>query len=152
MKLFRKIPYWQFIAIPLLLIFSGVFSNQLVLVANWGKFPVMVNQRQVELMQDDFDKPKMDSIFFDSSIHFTKTKQSKLKRPKYPVKDTEFLDDIHSIMGHNSNLKGLADWINLGDAIYSPGDLLLELGEWLFAFTPLMWLVLILCKLVSLNS
>jgi hypothetical protein len=41
---------------------------------------------------------------------------------------TEF-DDRHTFMTAATHLKFLCDWINLGDGIASPGDVLLWLGQ-----------------------
>jgi len=67
---------------------------------------------------------------------------------KSGMADGQFLDKVHSIMGHNSRLKFLADYLNLGDAIYSPGDMAILLGQWLFPITSCMWLGLALRRLI----
>jgi hypothetical protein len=128
-----KIPYWKIIAIPLLLIFSGAASNQAVLVANWGKFPVMVNHRVEQ-------KLKARNAVPDFSIFRTAVPQNKKA-------DTDLMiDDIHCVMTPQSRLKVLADWINLQTDIMSPGDLLIMLGEFLWQFALIAWIVLVIKK------
>lgn len=149
MKLFsyvKKVPYWYLLAIPLLLVISGAASNQCVIVANWGKFPVMMNERVAAQAQKNACIP--DDIFgnirsfsiFDTSVSADDISES--------CEPSQFLDDTHSIMGRNSHLKILADVINLGDSICSIGDLLIWLGTWLLRFTPIMWLTLMLRKVM----
>ena len=46
--------------------------------------------------------------------------------------------DIHTCMIAGSHLNFLADWINLHDGIYSPGDLLLTIADAIQ--TPCFWL------------
>lgn len=132
MKFLRRFPYWYLIAIPILLICSGVASNQVVLVANHGKFPVMANAA----MLDTFCSPKQIDPEELEDIP-----------PSSCVKGGEMLDEVHSIMGPNSHLKALSDIFPLGKAIYSVGDGLLYLGFWLFSYTPYMWLALTIRKL-----
>ena len=62
------------------------------------------------------------------------------------------MDDVHSVMGHNSRLKFLADYINLQTAIYSPGDGLIELGEWAWGFAPMLWIFLAARRLYELRG
>lgn len=136
----RKIYGWV-IAIPLLLILFGAASNQLVLVVNWGKFPVMLNSAQSAKLQKskaDYKKP------FRASN--TSVSVSTVRRADDP---DGMIDDVHCVMSHSNNLKFLADWINLGDGIYSPGDLLLMLGSTLQVFAPVLWVVLVVRKLWS---
>jgi hypothetical protein len=59
----------------------------------------------------------------------------------------EMIDRTHSVMGPNSHLKILADILPLGHSIYSIGDGLLYFGEWLFSFSPFMWIALTVRKL-----
>lgn len=133
-----KVGLIKWLAIPVLLFVAGVLSNQVVLVANWGKFPVMVNHRQLQTILRNQAEANSDE---ESRLGFIVPKES----PKFDVLDTEvnpkdiqvdsdgMIDDVHCVMGHNSRLKFLADWINLGN-IWSPGDMLIELGELMALF------------------
>lgn len=130
MKFLRRFPYWYLIAIPLLMFSMGVASNQLVLVANHGKFPVMINEvTQEEMCTADVDIDP-DSIPSNACD-----------------KGGQFLDGTHSIMGPNSHLKILSDIFPLGGAVFSIGDAFIFLGEWLLSFTPAMWLALTIRKM-----
>jgi hypothetical protein len=119
-KLLKRIPYWQLIALPILAMFLGAASNQVVLIANDGRFPVQLNAASVERYSDN-----------------SKT-----------VNSIVYLDHIHTVMRPEDHLKLMADVINIGP-IESIGDLFLDLGFWSFQFTPLMWLTLALRNLIG---
>lgn len=85
--------------------------NQAVIVANGGKFPVMVNERSAKYF--GFEADGMSDI-------------------------------IHCRMTGETKLNFLADYINLRTAILSPGDLLLELADWLSKASGAVWGVLVL--------
>jgi hypothetical protein len=132
MKFLRKFPYWYLLAIPVLLFSLGVLSNQAVLVANHGKFPVMMNA----VMMDEFCSLKQIDPEEIADIPAA-----------FCGKGGDMIDKTHSVMGPKSRLKILADIFPLGKAIYSIGDGLLFLGGWLLTFTPFMWLALTVRKL-----
>lgn len=136
-----KIPYWQIIAIPFLLIAAGTSSNQAVLIANHGKFPVMVNPVQ----QKEFQQKEQEDIQIGPF---------RVEMPKSPaVTDSEYLgDDVHTVMGNNSRLKILADIINTHDGVMSVGDVFIMAGTWLWGFAPIVWLTLVLKKVWELTS
>lgn len=164
MKLPRvKVPYWQIIAIPLLLWFLGAGMNQMVLIANWGKFPVMFNDYQVTLIKSAQRKacepapPKQDELPFwlrqgaptpKSSTTFSMFDTSVATSPVCEAinQNGQFTDNVHTIMGHNSHLKFLADIFDMGPMIFSFGDFLIMLGEYLGEMAGLAWLVLIIRK------
>jgi len=133
MKFLRRLPYWQLLAVPVMLWMLGAGSNQLVLIANHGKFPVMVNDVQIARMcpdaKDIDEKYKGIACTSDG-------------------KGGQYLDPVHTVMGANSHLKFLADIFDLG-SIYSIGDFMLMLGEWLWSFTPYMWIALVIRKLYT---
>jgi hypothetical protein len=130
MKFLRRFPYWYLLVIPVLLFGLGIASNQAVLVANHGKFPVAMNAAWMDKMctlPEDVDPADVPA----SSC----------------ANGGEMIDMTHSVMGPNSHLKMLSDIFPLGHAIYSVGDGLLSLGDWLLSFTPIMWLALTIRKL-----
>jgi len=134
MKILQKLPYWYLLVVPILLFCLGVASNQAVLIANHGKFPVMLNAIQYErhcslqgLEPDDIALMPADAC----------------------AKGGQMIDPAHSVMGPNSNLKLLSDIFPIGRNIYSLGDGLLYLGDWLLSFTPYMWLALVIRKLYA---
>jgi hypothetical protein len=56
-------------------------------------------------------------------------------------------DIVHSCMTPQSRLKILSDWIQLGRTMTSPGDLLIELHDDLFAPCLWAWVALMLNRL-----
>jgi hypothetical protein len=131
MKYLRRFPYWYLLAIPVLLVCLGMASNQAVFLANAGKFPVRMNPTWMDLKCSTKGMDPADVDALPSS---------------WCGKGGQMLDQRHSIMGPNSNLKFLADIFNFG-GMYSIGDGFIALGEWLLTFTPFMWLALVIRKL-----
>ncbi len=136
MKVLRKFPYWYLIVVPILLICLGVMSNQAVLVANHGKFPVMLNPSWMArvcapISPDDEDYDLVPAVSCR--------------------KGGEMIDKTHSVMEPNSHLKALSDIFPLG-SIYSIGDAFIELGLWLYSSTPFMWLALTIRKVYVVES
>ena len=146
-KTLKKIPYWYLIAIPLLAIGIGAASNQAVLIANGGKFPVQVNaEEQAKLCV----APKADADYALPSAH-----RQEPAEPSAPDMNTcanggEYLDEVHTIMNSQSHLKAFADIFNLGAATYSIGDFLLILGEWMWGWSCIAWCVLVIRKFVEM--
>jgi len=66
--------------------------------------------------------------------------------PEVKKEDDGMLDDVHCVMTSKTHLNFLADVFDLKEAIYSVGDFLLMLGEWLWSFVPIVWVTLILKK------
>ena len=131
MKYLRRFPYWYLLVIPVLLFCLGAASNQAVLIANHGKFPVMMNASWMDMK---------------CSTQGMDPEEIAAAPSGWCGKGGEMLDRTHSIMGPNSHLKALADIFPLGNT-YSIGDGLIYLGEWLQTFCPFMWLGLALRKL-----
>lgn len=132
-----KIPYWQALALPVLLMAIGGISNQAVLIANGGKFPVMVNEKQKVEHQSSTTIDKGDL---------------KIVIPVAEKTESQFLgDDVHSVMGKNSHLKPLADIFNIGEGVASIGDFFVMAGVWLWGFAPIVWLTLIFRKAFGLD-
>lgn len=128
------------IAIPILLILIGAGLNQLVLVANGGKFPVLLSEREqitwrVAAAEAKCVK-KVHLGLFDEE-------QPICRAPDF---NDQFLDDIHSVMGKNSRLKFLADWIKLGREIDSPGDLMIQFGTFLWPLTWPVWIAFLFLR------
>ena len=134
----RKTSLW-IIGIPLLLLFTGIASNQAVLYANHDRFPVMVSEaklfeyqhRLVKVVDGDGDE--------DADPDEAQVKLEELQHG--------FLDEVHCVMDSTTHLNFLADWIDLHDGTYSPGDVLQDLGEYLLGFSPLVWGVVVIGKL-----
>jgi hypothetical protein len=144
-----RLPYWYILAVPALLFVSGVASNQAVLVANWGKFPAMLNQTEIAHMRQNQADEASDAQISAYVRHPVKMTNTTLDLKKATFDADGMIDDVHCIMSHSNHLKFLADWINLGSAIASPGDLLLLTGAWLWGFAPLIWGTLAVRKLIA---
>jgi len=125
----RKIPYWYLIAVPVLLIGLGAASNQAVLITNHGKFPVLINEAQAEKYCP---------------------RDPDITGAAYCGNGGEFIDGEHTVMNQHSRLKFLSDIFNMKHSIMSIGDFLLVLGEWIWDWSRLAWLVLVVRKLASL--
>ena len=108
------------LAIPVLFTFLGAASNQVVLIANHDTFPVMVNAKKLQEMTEPSEQK---AINFNKPI------------PAFETGDTVMLDDVHCAMTSKTHLNALADIFDMKDAIYSIGDFMLMLGEWLGSFT-----------------
>ena len=136
-KFLRKTSLYL-LAIPVLSIGIGAASNQLVLFANNDKFPVMWNDYQIaqyDLMLHKIaagkDKDAAEQAGFDIVA----------------LEEDGFIDDTHCVMTPDTHLNLLADIFDMKDAIYSIGDFLLMLGEWLMAFAPFVFLFDVVRKL-----
>jgi hypothetical protein len=149
-KFIKKVPYWYLIAIPLLLTFMGAASNQAVLIANGDKFPVMANEEKLQ----KFCQPQEAGNSFAAAIAKAlgipeKSTQMAEPDPFTCAAGGEFLDDVHVIMTSKSHLKPLADVFDMHDGIYSIGDFSLIFGEWMWGWSPLAWLALVIRKLIE---
>ena len=123
------------LAIPILFTFLGAASNQLVLLSNHDTFPVMVNDKKLVEMTTP-PEPVQPVQAFRSTVSLQD--------------DAIMLDDTHCVMSRDTHLNLLADIFDMKDAIYSIGDFLLMLGEWLMAFAPFVFLFDVVKKLKAL--
>jgi hypothetical protein len=131
-KFLRKTSLYL-LAVPMLFIFLGAVSNQVVLIANHDTFPVMVNDKKLTEMSEP--KTSQENQSFNSIVT--------LKN------DVVMIDDVHCVMTSHTHLNMLADIFDMKDAIYSIGDFLLELGEWLSSFSIFVFLFDVVRKLNS---
>lgn len=92
----------------------GAASNQLVLIANHDRFPVLVSAWKVDHMD-------------------TQTASD----------GTVMIDPVHCVMSKTTHLNLMADIFDLHDGIYSIGDFFVMFGEWLQAFCPFVWVALV---------
>lgn len=116
--------------------FVGAASNQLVLVANHDRFPVMVNARKLR----EFEKRDRES----STVQAIASLRGIAPPVPSPNDDDGMIDDTHCVMTKDTRLNFLADWIDLHPAIYSPGDLLMDFGDFLGNYSFIFWLALVL--------
>lgn len=101
------------IAIPILFMFLGAASNQIVLLANHDTFPVHVSQARIEDFTND------DAVNLPDG--------------------TVMLDKEHCLMTSKTHLNFLADVIDLKDRYVSIGDIGIEFGGYLWTFAPFIW-------------
>ena len=126
---------WILLA-PYIVTGLGAASNQAVLIANHDKFPVMVNAVKLD---EYTGEPKIDIVTV-----LTGTPSVETEKPK-PT-DATYIDDVHIVMTSDTHLNALADIFDFHSAIYSIGDGLLMLGEWLSGFCPMVFLALVFKK------
>ena len=109
--------------LPYGLYYTGATLNQVVIVANHGEFPVMINPVKLhDFIGDDDDTLAQ-------------------------VQATGMIDDVHCIMTSKTHLNYLSDIFELRhDGIYSVGDFMLMAGESLEFPTFFAWLALIIYK------
>lgn len=136
MKRILSFAYLWILAIPIFFIFTGAASNQLVIAANHDKFPVMLNERKLR----EREKRNEDREEVIQKI----ASMIGIDVPKAVEPDDSMLDDVHCVMTKDTHLNFLADWIDLQEAIYSPGDLLMEFGDYIWPFAFPAWFALIL--------
>lgn len=142
MKKLLTFAYLWILALPLFLGFAGAASNQLVLAANHDKFPVMVNARKLREFEQAQEQPvrAIEHLFG-------------VDDPPQAQNDPDgMLDDVHCVMTKDTHLNFLADWIDLKDATYSPGDLLLEAGDYTGQYSFWVWFALILAEIKRKNA
>lgn len=113
-------------AVPIAALGIGASMNQAVFIANSGKFPVMINDKQLDSLNSD-----------DDLIHFLLTH----KHSQKPREDG-MIDLFHCRMTDKTHLNWLGDYINLHTVILSPGDLLIQLGVWLATYSSAIWITL----------
>jgi hypothetical protein len=147
----RRVPHLWLLWVPLLMFVAGVFSNQVVLIANHDKFPVMINSQKLKQYTD---RPCRESLlpFKYGVVLNSKISLADISCVEHKDLGADaMIDDVHTVMGGNSRMKALADIWDLNDAIYSVGDFLLMLGGWLLNFTPIVWATLIIRRAMGLE-
>jgi hypothetical protein len=110
--------------LPLAIGYLGAASNQVVLWANHDKFPVRLNAYKTAVFHAEIASADLPSEI------------------KTAILSDDLIDPVHCVMSDSTHLNLLADWIDLHTAIYSPGDLLIESGDWAWDYTPMLWGIL----------
>lgn len=118
--------------------YTGAASNQLVIVANNGKFPVQTNPTYLAKHRLEVDREIAEAQAAGDG-GAVQAIQS--------VDAQGMLDSVHCVMTKNTHFNLLADIFDLHSGIYSIGDFMLMLGEWLGTFCPYVWGALALMKL-----
>jgi hypothetical protein len=126
----------------------GAASNQLVLIANHDKFPVMENSAFAKRLQleEAVEVAKLEILLENAK---TDTLAIELQSKIYAIKikeDSGMLDGTHCIMTPATHLNFLADIFDFG-SIYSIGDFLIIIGTWIMGWTPFVWGALVIKKL-----
>ena len=121
MNFLRKTALW-ILLLPVAIYGVGAASNQLVLIANHDTFPVLINQHKIDARNAEIADAIADGA----------------KGIPAPVGPDGMIDDVHCVMTNHTHLNALADVFDIG-GIYSIGDFLLYLGQWLGAFCPFIW-------------
>jgi hypothetical protein len=124
MRKFLLTTYLYILLAPAALLGVGAASNQVVLWENQGKFPVLVNDKLADHQRDD-----------GTTV----------------VGPDGFIDMEHVRMSSATHLNFLADIVNLGGDIYSVGDGLIYLGEWLGGFAMPLYVFTVTLKLRRLS-
>jgi len=117
-KFLRKTALYVF-AIPVLVMYLGMASNQLVIRANHGTFPVQMNEERFkEWVSPDPDEVSEPNVLSDGTV---------------------MIDEVHCLMTEKTHLNFLADIFDLHDRILSVGDLLIDLGFFGNNVAPYIW-------------
>jgi hypothetical protein len=140
-KFLRKTSLYL-LAIPVLLYSLGFVSNQVVLLANHDRFPVMWS---------DYKVAEYDRMLHEKALSKDKEVAEQAKFDIYALESEGFIDDVHCVMTSDTHLNALADIVDLGST-YSIGDGLLYLGEWLFGFVLFLFVFDVVRKLRKLSS
>ena len=147
LKILRSSFLWVLLA-PFAVQGIGAASNQAVLIANHDQFPVMVNPVKLEELRPLKHGDEEDTVA-DIVAALTGTKKPAAKKPSALViiaDDAGMLDEVHCIMTDQTHLNFLADVFDMHDGIYSIGDFVLMLGEWMYGFCPLVFVALVFKK------
>lgn len=110
----------------------GIISNQAVLNANNDTFPVRINPVKLYDWSDEGAK-----------MHILPP------TPQTPKGVVFINDNMHIVMNDTTHLNWLADIFDFHTHIYSIGDFLLDLGNWLDGFAAYVWVGAVLRKLFA---
>lgn len=118
---FLRVTALWVLLLPTAVSFTGAASNQLVLWANNDTFPVKVNL------------VKLDKFTGGHTITLPD--------------GTVMMDETHCLMSSKTHLNLLADNWDFHETIESVGDMLIDLGAWLWTFCPFVWVAAVVGKL-----
>ena len=127
----RKTALW-IVLIPWAIFGVGFASNQLVLIANHDTFPVEANTIKERI------------LVAKATVKYQDMAQELSMDPDLPA---GMIDDTHCLMTSKTHLNFLADVFDRGNGIYSIGDFLLSLSEWLGAFSLAIWVFEVIRRL-----
>jgi hypothetical protein len=130
-KFLRQTALWILLT-PIAITWGGAGLNQLVLNANHDTFPVEINTLK-------------EKVFVAKA-----TAEWKDMAAEYGIDGTlpaGMIDDVHCVMTSKTHLNFLADVFDFKDGIYSVGDGLIYLGEWLGQFSLIVWGTVVISRL-----
>ena len=140
MKKLLTFAHLWILVLPWFLSFTGALSNQLVLAANHDRFPVLLNEHKLR----DFENAESER----NEIRDIRS----LLGDSVQQLDDGMLDDVHCVMTDQTHLNFLADWIDLHTETCSPGDLLLNIGDYLGTYSFWVWFALVLSDIQRKNA
>jgi len=141
MNFLRKTALWIPL-LPVAIFGAGAASNQVVLIANHDKFPVIensANTQRIELAQYQEYQEDVAVVNDPAATPADKQEAAKEAETIQIMHDAGMLDSVHCLMTKQTHLNALADIFDFKDATYSIGDGLLYLGEWLRYSCWLLW-------------
>jgi len=139
---FIKKTYLYLLALPLLFTALGTVSNQVVFWANEDKFPVKLNDYKLARHELALEQELAAADTPEEAVH--------AQFDLAAFRAEGFIDERHVIMTEKTHFNWLADiWDFKDEGSFSIGDLSLDLGSWLWIFTPAMWAGLITRKAYS---
>jgi hypothetical protein len=160
MKLLRSTALW-ILLLPGVLFFTGAASNQAVLIANNGKFPVQCNEatynhilfvKKVRVFKATVKEAKAEKKGKEEDVIEASIEQAAAEQELEMFEKYGIMDDAHTVMTSKTHLNFLADEFDLQDAVYSIGDGLLSLGEYLWEYAFLVWGLVVFNKLRALST
>jgi len=133
-KWLRKTALW-IIGVPIMTLYLGAGLNQVVLYANHDRFPVTIN----------------DARLFEYKLELKEAAEEGDDRAAIRLEELQhgYLDDEHVIATSETKLNWLADWIDLHGDIYSPGDVVLYLGDTGMTYSPFFWAAVVIGRLAK---
>ena len=140
---FIRVTYLLVLLLPGTLFYFGVACNQLVLVMNHDRFPVMWNSYKANKLALEISKAtQSDKPDVAEQAQFD----------EIALEEYGYLDDTHVLMSKQTKLNWLADWIDLHAITLSPGDVLVFSSEYLSGFAPFLWGCLLCRKVYALEK
>jgi len=141
MNFLRKTALWMLL-LPLATYSVGVASNQLVLIANHDKFPVIknsANTQRIELTQYLEYQEYLATVNSPDSTADDRQAAAQEAATIKIMHESGMIDRVHCLMTKQTHLNALAGIFDLHNATHSIGDGLLYLGEWLWSPCLLLW-------------
>ena len=146
-RFLRKTMLW-ILLLPAATWMAGFSSNQAVLIANHGKFPVRYNNVQIAKWYAEQESKEAAILAGVDPTDDDDVREAQAET--YIIEagiKNGMLDPIHCLMTSKTHLNFLADTFNLGP-IYSVGDGLLFAAEWSCDYFIVLWMFMASAKLM----